>query len=61
MSTCKLRIRPKTDAHRQHTEAPDRDAPANGAWDPPVFTESDGDAGQKGDQAVLYYEDDCLR
>ncbi len=62
MSTSKLCIRPKADPPRQHQEAPDRDVPVYGSWDPPVFTESDGDADQKADdQAVLYYEDDCLR
>jgi hypothetical protein len=61
MSTSKLRIRSKADPPRQHAEAPDRDAPVYGAWDPPVFSESDGEEEQKADQAVLYYEDDCLR
>jgi hypothetical protein len=61
MSVPKPRIKPKADPCRERAESPDRDAPPHGAWDPPAFTELDGDAEQKADEAVLYYEDDCLR
>ena len=61
MSAPKPHIKPKSDPFRQQAQQPDRDFPVYGAWDPPVVTERDGDGEQKADEAVLYYEDDCLR
>ena len=61
MSAPKPHIRPKADPRQQQTEPPNRDVPVHVPWEPPAFTERDGEAEQKADEAVLYFEDDCLR
>ena len=61
MSAPKPHIKPKADPCRQRTTHPSRDAPLQGEYDPPVFTEGDIDAEQKRDERVLFHEDDCLR
>jgi hypothetical protein len=61
MSAPKPHIKPKAAPFRQQTGPPDRDVPAYGGWDPPVFIERNADGEQKAEEAVLYYEDDCLR
>jgi hypothetical protein len=61
MSPPKPHIKPKGDLYRQQAEPPQRDAPPNGEWDPPVFTERDSDPEKKADDGVLFHEDDCLR
>jgi hypothetical protein len=60
MSVPKPHIKPKA-ACRQQLQPPDRDVPPYTEWDPPVFSERDGDAGQKAAERVLFHEDDCLR
>ncbi len=61
METPKPRIRPKATPDRPHRDPPAHDTPPFGERDPPVFTEHDPDTEQKDGEAVLYYEDDCLR
>ncbi len=62
MSTCKLRIRPKADAHAGSTRRR-RTATPRPKWclGSAGFHRARWGRGQKGDQAVLFYEDDCLR
>lgn len=61
MSAPKPHIKPKADPSRQQMQPPDRDAPPYTEWDPPVFSERDGEAEQKALERVLFHEDDCLR
>lgn len=44
MSAPKPHIKPKADPCRQQMQPPDRDAPPYTEWDPPVFSECDGEA-----------------
>jgi hypothetical protein len=61
MSTPKPHIKPKADACRRQMQPPDRDEPPYTQWDPPLFSERDGDVEQKTAERVLFHEDDCLR
>ena len=67
MSVPKPHIKPKADPCQRQMPPPDRDAPPYTEWDPPVFSERDGDVeqGAQGAQGaaerVLFHEDDCLR
>ena len=60
MNAPKLPIKPKATPPARQTEPPDRDVPVHGEWDPPVFTERDGEKEPKADEGASYNEDDCL-
>ena len=60
MNAPKPHIKPEATPPRRQPEAPNRDVPVHGEWDPPVFTERDGESEPKADEGAPYNEDDCL-